>query len=120
MKGRIHPSPLAALSFLIRKRYPFTVGLTEGIFKSSHGDARPRTRDLTATCCTITVRLRRLCSREDSKPNKRQYRQAFAIPTAKAQMVSSAPVTAILLLNMPNMVSTLFVKMALTNHVHSQ
>ena len=39
---------------LIRKRYPFTAGLTavERVFQSSDGEAQPRTHDLPATFIT--------------------------------------------------------------------
>ena len=39
------PIPLISLPYpsLIRKRYPFSAGLTERVFQSPHGAAEPRT-----------------------------------------------------------------------------
>ena len=34
MKGGIHPSPFPTFPSLVRKRYPFTVGLPERAFQS--------------------------------------------------------------------------------------
>ena len=54
MEGGAHPSPFAALAAsLIRTRYPFTAGLTERVFPSPHGEAQPRTHNLTANFCTV-------------------------------------------------------------------
>ena len=53
MKGGAHPSPFAALAFPNSKKVPFTAGLTERVFQSSHSEAQPRTHDLTATFCTV-------------------------------------------------------------------
>ena len=41
---------------LIRKRCPFTAGLTvrEKVFRPTHDEAQPRTHDLKATSCSIT------------------------------------------------------------------
>ena len=36
MKGGAHPFPFAALAFPNSKKVPFTAGLTEKIFQSSH------------------------------------------------------------------------------------
>ena len=40
--------PLLSLPYpsLIRKRYPFTAGLTERVFQSPHGEAEPRTHTI--------------------------------------------------------------------------
>ena len=46
IKGGAHPSPSLPNPSLIRKRYPFTAGLTERVFQSSHGTAQPRTHAL--------------------------------------------------------------------------
>ena len=57
MKGGAHPSTFAALSFPDSNKihmYPFTAGLTERVFQSSHGEAQPRNHDVRATFCTIT------------------------------------------------------------------
>ena len=45
---KAEPIPLLLLPYpsLIRKRYPFTAGLTERVFQSSHGEAQPRTHAL--------------------------------------------------------------------------
>ena len=49
---------------LIRTKYPFTAGSTERVFQLSHGEARSRIHNLTATFCTIiellSTRPRRL------------------------------------------------------------
>ena len=43
MKGGAHPSLLLPYPSLIRKRYPFTAGLTETVFQLPHGATEPRT-----------------------------------------------------------------------------
>ena len=42
------PIPLHSLPYpsLVRKGYPFTAGLTDRVFQSSHGEAHPRTHAL--------------------------------------------------------------------------
>ena len=52
--GGTPPSPFAALSFPNSKKTPFTAGLTQTVFQSSHSEAHPRTHNPTATFCTIT------------------------------------------------------------------
>ena len=82
MKGGAHPSPFASLSSLIRKRYPFTAGLTEfssrRIAKLSlkltlHGDF------LHHNGATLTTRPWRLSNKNDDNNNNRQPINAIPV-----------------------------------------
>ena len=48
MKGGAYPVLSLHYPSLSRKRYPFTAGLTERVFQSSHGEAQARTQRLSA------------------------------------------------------------------------
>ena len=64
MKGGAHPSPFAAFAFpRIRKRYPFTAGLTERVFQSWRSPApnsQPYGVFLHHNRAALTTRPRRL------------------------------------------------------------
>ena len=65
---KVKPIPLLSLPYpsLIRKRFPFTAGLTERVFQSPHGEAEPRTHAigygdfLRYSRAALTTRPRRL------------------------------------------------------------
>ena len=98
--------------FLIRKRYPFSAGLTERVFQSPHGAAEPRTHAIRRLSdhsrAALTTRPRRLSNQHSKKKKKKKgtdkpfFAKTF---TADFQLVLK-PVT-------PSRVSTALVRSCL-------
>ena len=59
MKGGVYPSPIAGLSFMIRERHPFTVGMT-GFSSRQMEISRPSSDFLPHIQASLNIRLRRL------------------------------------------------------------
>ena len=59
---KAEPIPLLSLSYpsLIRKRYPFSAGLTDRVFQSMQCAAEPRTHAIRRLSAALTTRPRRL------------------------------------------------------------